>query len=208
MRAHCRCPPLLPETVQLTELIFPVALWSFRQEMIELIRRYRWFSLALALYVAANLVSALVSQNGAALLEAGARAYLALLAFVVVAHVRSYGSRSVAVWWRRTTVGVATACVLVYGGVILGLLDPGGWVVFIPDYPIFGPVYRLRGTATVYGMMYMLLLPGLLIAYARWRAGWGLAAAAYPCRRWYDPGEGKPAVLCRRLTDRNQVPAT
>ena len=168
--------PSLPETVQFTELFFPLALWSFRREVTEQVRRYRWLSLALAGYLLANFISATVAGSMAALVEAGARVYLGLLAYIVLAHVECYGIRSVASWWRITTAGVAVACILTYMGLLLGLSGPGGWIVYVPDYPIFGTVYRLRGTATVFGMMYMLLLPGLLLCYARLRAGRGSGA--------------------------------
>ena len=172
--------PFLPDTVQLTELIFPFALWSFRREIVEQFRRYRWFSLALALYLLTNGVSAVVSGSTDSLVEAGARGYLGLLAYVVLAHLDCYGGRSVSSWWRNTTLAVAGVCILVYLAVLLGVSEPGTWVGYIAHYPIFGPVYRLQGTATVYGMMYMLLLPGLLLAYTRFRAGRGNGAVVVP----------------------------
>ena len=168
--------PPLPETIQLTELIFPIALWSFHCEVVDQIKRYRWFTLALALYIFGNMVSALVSGGAAPLLEAGARVYLGLVGYVVLAHLTCYGGFKLVSWWRMTTIAVAGVCILMYTGALLGVAVPPGWVYYIVDYPIFGSVYRLRGTATVYGMMYMLLLPGLFFAYADFRAGRGRIA--------------------------------
>ena len=50
-------------------------------------------------------------------------------------------------------------------------------VSYFADYPYLGAVYRLREPAQTYGMLYMLLLPGLVFAYRDWR---GRSGAIWP----------------------------
>ena len=162
--------PGLPPEVQLTELIFPVALWCFRRDLVAQIRRFSWFSVAAGLYVTTNLLSALWAGDAGAVIEAGARLYLVLLVFTVLAHDHYYGNRSIRVYWRHATLLVALALIIAYGLIVFaGMPDPFYLVSYFADYPYLGSGYRLRGTANVYGMLYMLLLPGLLFAYADWR---------------------------------------
>ena len=100
--------------VQVTELLFPLLLWVFWRDLGGLIRSYSRFTLAGALYLAANLASGIWAGHAGAILEAGARGYLLVLVYVVVAHGRRYGLGSVVRAWKWATVVVAGGCCLLY----------------------------------------------------------------------------------------------
>ena len=162
------------QQVQLTEMLFPLLLWVFREEVIGQVRRHPRLALALGAYCLSNLLSASWAGHAGAMLEAGARGYLAVLVFVTLAHCAAYGSSGLLQAWKWGTVVVAGASLLAYGLIATGVMEDPLYVVsYFPQYPYFGSVYRLRGPADVYGMLYMLLLPGLLIAYTDWRRGRG-----------------------------------
>ncbi len=161
--------PGLPAQVQVTELLFPLLLWSFRQELWTQVRRFPRYSWALAAYLGANLASAGWAGDAGAVEEALARVYLGILSFLVLANESCYGNGRLLAWWKWSTVAVSAGCLLVYGWVMLGGTTPAAMVARIAEYPYLGSVYRLRGTANVYGMLYLLLLPGLFLAYREWR---------------------------------------
>ena len=162
--------------VQVTELLFPLLLWVFWRDLGALLRAYPRFTLAGALYLVANLASAAWAGHAGAMLEAGARVYLLVLTYIVVAHGQRYGMDAVVRVWTWATVAVAGGCSLLYLLIAAQVL-PNYWgaVSYFPDYPYFGAAYRLRGPAQTYGMLYMLLLPGLLLAYRDWRSQSGAA---------------------------------
>lgn len=171
------------QQVQLTELLFPLLLWVYRAELLVQIRRFPNFSAAAALYLIANFTSSMWARDAGAILESLARAYLVVLALLVAAYAGRFGIRTLFSSMKWATLIVCAACVLFYGLIVSGLVGNGlALLAYFPQYPYFGEVYRLRGPATVYGMMYMLLLPGLLIGYAdwRWRGGalWVVAIIA------------------------------
>lgn len=104
------------------------------------------------------------------MLEAVGRAYLVILALVTVAYLHEYGWSKLRRMWKWATVAVATGSLLAYVAIVgFGWADPTRLVNFFGNYPYLGPVYRLRGSAQTYGMLYMVLLPGLLFAYQDWR---------------------------------------
>jgi len=166
--------PFLPPQVQLTELIFPLALWCFRRDIVAQVRRFPLFTAAAALYLLANFLSALWAGNAGAMLEAGARAYLVVVSYLVLAHLSHYGSRQLLAWWKWATVIVAGLSTVVYTLIAVGgMTDPFHLVSYVADYPYLGNLYRLQATAPAYGMYYMLLLPGMWWAYRDWREGGG-----------------------------------
>ena len=122
--------------VQVTELLFPLLLLVFWRDLGGLIRSYPRFTLAGALYLAANLASGIWAGHAGAMLEAGARGYLLVLVYVVVTHGRRYGHGSVVRTWKWATVVAAAglSAVLLLGTHLLlvrsdsSLLDspPGG----------------------------------------------------------------------------------
>lgn len=164
----------LPEPlqqVQLTELLFPFILWSFRQEIIRTLRQYPIFFTAAGCYVAANLVSASLSGDASALLEASARGYLVLLSGVVIAHTVCYGRKQLSDVWLAGTILVAILGLVGYFLYAITDINVWRWVATFQDYPYLGEVTRLRGTAQVYGMWVMLLLPGFCLAVAKFSLG-------------------------------------
>ena len=170
--------------VQLTELLFFPLLLVFWKELMRTYQRFPLFTWSLTAYVAANLLSSIWAVHAGTLLEGAARVYLGIIALFTIIHCFHYGTDRLLRWWKWTTVVVAAGSLLVYGWVVLGGTDLGMVVAYIPEYPYFGAVYRLQGPANVYGMLYMLLLPGLCFAYHDWRRGrtvawlWLLIAAA------------------------------
>ena len=165
--------PGLMARVQITELLFFPLLWMFRHDMVVVARPRPLFVLGAALYVTANLLSALWSGTEGAMAEAGARVYLAAITVISVAHLHLHGKDGLLSWWKWGSVGVALFSLIVYAWVLMGGDDSLNYVARIPDYPYFGTVLRLHGPANVFGMFYMLLLPGLFLAYADWRATTG-----------------------------------
>lgn len=170
-------PRLLPGRAQLTELIFLVALVAFARELPQQLRRFPRLAMALGAYVLVNLLSGArawaAGGPAASLLEAGARGYLAVLVFIGTAHVARYGVGRLLRWWFRAAVAVAAVAVAAYASEALGGPDPGDLANPIAVYPYFGTVSRLQGTATTFGMFYMLLLPGMFLAWER-RRWWAL----------------------------------
>lgn len=163
--------------VQLTELLFFPLLLVFWKELTRTYRHFPLFTWSLTAYVAANLLSSIWAVHAGTLLEGAARGYLGLIALFTIIHCFHYGTDRLLAWWKWTTVGVAAGSLLGYGWLVLGGADPARMVSYVAEYPYMGAVYRLRGPANVYGMLYMLLLPGLCFAYHDWRRG---RAAAWP----------------------------
>ncbi|MEL7160295.1 MAG: hypothetical protein AAFN92_06020, partial [Bacteroidota bacterium] len=167
--------PGLPAQVQLTELLFILALPFWYREIGAVISRYRVYGLVAGSYCLVNLVSGIISGSEAALLEACGRVYLVMLSLLVAAYLRESGDVLLRTWWARATVGLSLVAVLVYGLAVVTGNTPGTWIVLIPDYPYLGDVYRLRATAGSYGMFFMLLLPGwywLATSPERWKNWW------------------------------------
>ncbi len=165
--------------VQLTEILFLVAIYCFRKELWSACRDFPVFFSAAALYIGANLLSGIWAASAGSMLEAGARAYLVVLVAVVVAYIRAFGLEKLAGVWMYSTVVVAVAGLAYYGLIMMGVPDVVNWVQKFAEYPYFGEVLRLRATAATYGMWVMLLLPGLLLAVQaslRRTAAWWPAA--------------------------------
>ena len=167
--------PGLPAQIQVTELLFPLLLWSFRKEITAELRRFPYLSAALLVYVLTNFTSAMWAGDAGAIIEATGRAYLAAMVPIAAAHCRLYGFSETRNTWKAGTILVAAVCLVYYLWVLAGGADPFYFTAKFAEYPYLGSVYRLRGTAPVYGMLYMLLLPGLWFAYedayrrnARW----------------------------------------
>ena len=177
--------PILPEQIQLTELLFFPLLWAFRDQLRLLLRKWPLFTAAAAVYLLGNVLSALYSGSTAAILEAGGRVYLAIMVAITVAYLREYQPRVLTTIWKWFSIGLAGLSLIVYVWVALGGSDPFTLVARFPDYPYLGNVLRLRGTASVFGMFYMLLLPGLMLAYVDWRAGraklWQVMVILFAC---------------------------
>ena len=155
--------------VQLTELLFPALLWAFRWEVLATCRQFPLFTWSLTAYVGANLLSALWAGDAGAMLEGGARAYLGVVAILTITHLSHYGQRSLARWWETATVIVAAGALGYYLGVRAGLLSPDSAMPTYAAYPYLGDVMRLRGTGSTSGMWVMLLLPGALFSFDRWK---------------------------------------
>ncbi len=163
--------PGLPAGVQVTELLFLVLLPLFGRDLAAEVRRYPAFSIAVGAYVLANLTAGFWAGTAGAMVEAGARGYLGLLPFLVGAHLRLFGDARIISTWILATGGVAAAALLYYLLFWAGMPDYFGGLSYFDQYPYFGSVYRLRATAHTYGMWVMLLLPGLILAYDRYRRG-------------------------------------
>ena len=161
------------QQVQLTELLFLPLLLVHRAALPVVVGRHRVFFATAALYVVANLVSAFFARDAGAIAEATGRGYLVSVVAVVLAYARQYGTEDLVRALKWSTIAVAVGCVLYYLLVMIGLPDRLNAVARIARYPYLGDVYRLRGTANVYGMMYMLLLPGLVYLYVDFRRGNG-----------------------------------
>lgn len=144
-------------------------IWLFRREVGETIRAYPYFFGAAALYLLANFSSAIWAGNAGAMLEAGARGYLIVLGALTLAYLRQFGRERLLGWWKWGTVAVAGIGLLYLGLIYSGVPDRLNWVATFPDYPYFGGVHRLRGTAVTYGMWVMLLLPGFIFAFDDYR---------------------------------------
>ncbi len=161
-------PRLLPGRVQLTEIIFLLALLAFARDLPGQVRKYPKVAGALVLYGLINVASGLWAwrTGGAAgaVLEAMARCYLAVLVLLVTAHLDRYGGRRMLEWWFRATVAVALLALTFYGSRALGGPDPFYFASPIAVYPYFGTVFRMQGSAPTFGMFYMLLLPGMFMA--------------------------------------------
>ncbi len=134
--------------------------------------KLHWVALTWGAHLVIVITSAMLA-GGEAYAGAVARVYLVGLAFVAAAYRSSYGDKLLWKWWRHTGLVVAMAGIAGYLAVVFGAQDALRWTGYFPDYPYFGEVYRLRGPASVYGMLYMLLLPALLSYYQRWRKGRG-----------------------------------
>lgn len=140
-----------------------------RGDLSAAINRFPRVALVMFLYVAVNFLSAWASSDAGALLEAGGRAYLAVLAFLVIAYLQRYGEECLVRWWSTATVVVSVVTIIYYLLVVGGMTDHLNWIGRIKDYPYIGEVIRLRGTANVYGMNFMLLLPGWIFLFSHWQ---------------------------------------
>ena len=169
--------PGLPAGVQLTELLFPFLLLAYGRSALAEVRRFPWVAAALLFYCGVNLLAASGASSFGAdagddtWTEAGARGYLAVLAFLALAAARAHGTLRLATVWRNATLGVALAALLAYGITLTTGWTFDRWVTHFDVYPYFGSVYRLRGPAVSYGMLYLLLLPGLLLAFGEFWSG-------------------------------------
>ena len=181
--------PGLPPQVQLTELLFPLLLLVYGRAGWAAARRQPAVAGAVAAYCGVNLLAALLAEGDfpartqGAVAEALGRGYLGVLAFLTAGYLKTYGDRRLRDWWTAGTAGVATLSIIAYGTVALGGPNADYWVSSVDVYPYFGEVWRLRGPAAVYGMYFMLLLPG------------GILAAAD--RKWWALG---PIILASLLT--------
>jgi O-antigen ligase len=159
--------------LQLTELLFPVLLFAYWRPLLRQGHRFPTFSLALAAYLLVNLLAGFFAADAGAVWEAMGRMYLGILPFIVLAYVGRWGSDRLRTWWVRGAVGVAGLAIVAYLAIWMGASDPVRWVGLVADYPYLGEVYRLRGTASTYGMWVMLLLPALVFGFSDWWEGRG-----------------------------------
>lgn len=169
-------PRLLPGKVQLTEIIFVLAFAAFIRQVPREIKERPWLAGALGFYGAVNALSGYLAYSGGAgagaMLEGLARCYLATLVLLVLAHVRTYGHKTMLTWWFASTLSVALVSMGFYTVRVLGGPDPFEVAQSLEVYPYFGQVYRLTGAASTSGMFYMLLLPGMFLAWEHRKSQW------------------------------------
>ena len=178
--------PVVHAKIQPTELIFlilaPLVGWKLWQERPwrwrtgwkRLPRAYRALIISGIVYVAVNGISAYLSGDQDAQLEAVGRCYLVLLA-VLIGWWTLRGGKQVlrtALWaWLWGAVVMAGLTVVGYGLTLLGFANRT--VALIENYPYFGTAYRVMGLTSGGGMYALVLMVPTLYAWWRWRSGTG-----------------------------------
>lgn len=162
--------PVTYAKIQVTELLFIplacIALWHYNWRLLPTAA----VGIPLALYVAANVASALFSGQRDALLEGLGRIYLAFLCLIVATYLRESGLKEtfrLLNWWVKGAIALASISVLGYVVAASGYLNET--VRVYENYPYFGTVLRAAGLNGGSGMLAVVLfLPSLWVWY-QWR---------------------------------------
>lgn len=165
--------PVVDAKIQPTEIIFlalaPLALWHYR--------KYPWpddvpLRIGLVAYLLANVVSAAVSQQLSAGLEAVGRIYLAVLALIVARYTAASPERHGRQLLDYFLYGTAALAVCTYVGYALAVVgEPNAMVQVYGNYPYLGTVLRAKGFTAGAGMLIIVLLLPTLYAWRGWRDG-------------------------------------
>jgi hypothetical protein len=165
--------PYVDAKIQPTELVFlflaPLALWTYGRSLWP---KDRWLQAGFITYLAANVVSAAVSENLAANLEAVGRIYLAFMALIVGRWVSEAPQKRARKMMDYFLYGTAALAIITYIGYISAVINgPNSMVQVYGNYPYLGTVVRAKGFTAGAGMLIIVLLLPTLYAWRGWRDG-------------------------------------
>lgn len=165
--------PVVDAKIQPTELVFlllaPLAIWTYGTSLWP---RDVFLRIGLGAYLGANVLSAALSQNLSAGLEALGRIYLVLLALIVARYVADAPverGRKLLDWFLYGTALLALCTYAGYAWALGGELN--SMVQVYGNYPYLGTVLRAKGFTAGAGMLIIVLLLPTLYAWRGWRSG-------------------------------------
>ena len=162
--------PIVDAKLQPTELIFiPLFVLAIREFGWELVALPRAVLVVFAAYLVTNFLSAGISGDYRAMLEAVGRVYLVALALIFRVGVQRWGSEAL---WRWFTYGILVFAATSYGGYALALMGfDNRMVQLYGNYPYFGDVLRAAGFTGGGGMLILVLWLPILYGWYRGRRG-------------------------------------
>ena len=165
--------PVVDAKIQPTELLFlvlaPLALLTYKGSLWP---KNTLLRAGLIAYLATNVLSAVVSQNLSAGLEALGRIYLAFLALIIARYVADDPKRHARQLLDYFLYGTAALAVCTYAGYAWAMTgELNSMVQVYGNYPYLGTVLRAKGFTAGAGMLIIVLLLPTLYAWRGWRDG-------------------------------------